>query len=41
MTGTAMTEAEELTKSTNLDVVAIPTNRTMIREDVPQTDLSH
>ncbi|MHC4841887.1 MAG: preprotein translocase subunit SecA, partial [Planctomycetota bacterium] len=31
MTGTAMTEAAELAKIYNLDVVAIPTNRTLIR----------
>lgn len=33
MTGTAMTEAEELAKIYNLDVVAIPTNQPMIRDD--------
>ena len=33
MTGTAMTEAEELSKIYKLDVVAIPTNRPMIRDD--------
>jgi len=33
MTGTAMTEAEELHNIYKLDVVAIPTNRKMIRED--------
>src|SRR6185503_15075493 len=33
MTGTAMTEAEELHKIYNLEVVAIPTHREMIRED--------
>lgn len=33
MTGTAMTEAEELENIYKLDVVAIPTNRNMIRED--------
>lgn len=33
MTGTAMTEAEELAKTYGLDVVAIPTNRPMIRDD--------
>jgi len=33
MTGTAMTEAEEFHKIYNLDVVAIPTNRPMIRDD--------
>jgi len=33
MTGTAMTEAEELHKIYKLEVVAIPTHKTMIRED--------
>ncbi len=33
MTGTAMTEAEEFMKIYGLDVVSIPTNRTMIRQD--------
>ncbi len=33
MTGTAMTEAEEFFKIYKLDVVAIPTNRPMIRDD--------
>lgn len=33
MTGTAMTEAEEFYKIYNLDVVSIPTNMPMIRED--------
>ncbi len=33
MTGTAMTEAEEFHKIYNLEVVAIPTNVEMIRED--------
>jgi preprotein translocase subunit SecA len=33
MTGTAMTEAEEFHKIYKLEVVAIPTNRPMIRED--------
>ncbi len=37
MTGTAMTEAEEFHKIYNLEVVAIPTNQPMIRED--DTDL--
>lgn len=37
MTGTAMTEAEEFYKIYKLDVVAIPTNKTMVRED--KTDL--
>src|SRR5688500_15354659 len=35
MTGTAMTEAEEFHKIYNLEVVAIPTHREMIREDAP------
>jgi preprotein translocase subunit SecA len=33
MTGTAMTEVEEFSKIYELDVVAVPTNRSMIRED--------
>jgi preprotein translocase subunit SecA len=33
MTGTAMTEAGEFSKIYNLDVVAIPTNRPMVRKD--------
>ncbi len=33
MTGTAMTEAAEFSKIYNLDVVAVPTNKTSIRED--------
>ncbi len=33
MTGTAMTEAEEFSKIYKLEVVAIPTNRPMIRDD--------
>jgi preprotein translocase subunit SecA len=33
MTGTADTEAAEFTKIYNLDVVVIPTNRPMVRED--------
>ena len=33
MTGTAMTEAEEFHKIYNLDVVAIPTHRPMVRDD--------
>ena len=33
MTGTAMTEAEELHKIYKLDVVSIPTNKEMIRQD--------
>ncbi|MFL5681067.1 MAG: SEC-C metal-binding domain-containing protein, partial [Chloroflexota bacterium] len=35
MTGTAMTEAEEFSKIYNLEVVAIPTHRPMVREDEP------
>src|SRR5450759_3463086 len=35
MTGTAMTEAEELHKIYKLEVVAVPTHRAMIREDDP------
>ena len=35
MTGTALTEAEEFVKIYNLDVVAIPTHRQVIREDLP------
>ncbi len=35
MTGTAMTEAEEFRKIYNLEVVAIPTHRPMIRKDFP------
>ena len=35
MTGTAETEAEEFATIYNLDVVVIPTNRPMIREDFP------
>ncbi len=34
MTGTAMTEAAEFSKIYDLDVVSIPTNREMTREDV-------
>ncbi len=33
MTGTAMTEAEEFEEIYNLDVVSIPTNKPMIRDD--------
>jgi preprotein translocase subunit SecA len=33
MTGTALTEAEEFQKIYKLDVVAIPTNKPMVRED--------
>ncbi|MCC6945270.1 MAG: preprotein translocase subunit SecA [Thermomicrobiales bacterium] len=35
MTGTAKTEAEEFTRIYNLEVVVIPTNREMVREDEP------
>lgn len=35
MTGTAKTEAEEFLRIYNLDVVAVPTHRPMIREDSP------
>ncbi|MEA4891554.1 MAG: preprotein translocase subunit SecA [Peptococcaceae bacterium] len=35
MTGTAMTEEEEFRKIYKLDVVTIPTNRPMIRKDIP------
>jgi preprotein translocase subunit SecA len=35
MTGTAITEAEELHKIYKLDVIAIPTHKPMIREDLP------
>ncbi len=35
MTGTAMTEQEEFSEIYQLDVVEIPTNRPMIREDCP------
>src|SRR5579859_2729359 len=35
MTGTALTEAEELHKIYKLDVMVIPTNKAMIREDLP------
>ena len=35
MTGTAMTEEEEFSEIYKLDVVEIPTNRPMIREDCP------
>ena len=35
MTGTAMTEAEEFHKIYELEVVAIPTHRPMIRDDYP------
>ncbi|HXZ03463.1 MAG TPA: preprotein translocase subunit SecA [Ktedonobacteraceae bacterium] len=35
MTGTALTEAEELHKIYKLDVIVIPTHKPMIREDLP------
>ncbi len=35
MTGTALTEAEELHKIYQLDVMVIPTNKQMIRQDLP------
>ena len=35
MTGTAMTEAEEFHKIYSLEVVAVPTHRPMVREDLP------
>ena len=35
MTGTALTEAEEFHKIYNLEVVAVPTHKPMIREDYP------
>jgi len=37
MTGTAKTEEEEFRKIYGLDVVVIPTNRPMIRQDLPDT----
>jgi preprotein translocase subunit SecA len=37
MTGTAATEAEEFKKIYKLDVVVVPTNKTMIRKDNPDT----
>lgn len=35
MTGTAVTSAEEFEKVYNLDVVAVPTNKDMVRQDKP------
>ncbi len=35
MTGTALTEAEEFSKIYNLEVISIPTNKPMIRKDLP------
>jgi len=37
MTGTAATEAEEFKKIYNLDVVVIPTNKAMVRNDMPDS----
>src|SRR3989339_615944 len=37
MTGTAFTSAEEFSKVYKLEVVAVPTNKTMIREDWPDS----
>ena len=37
MTGTALTEEEEFSGIYNLDVIEIPTNRPMIREDLPDS----
>ncbi len=41
MTGTAETEAEEFLKIYKLDVLVIPTNRTMRRIEISRHDLSH
>jgi len=35
MTGTAITSAEEFDKVYNLDVIAVPTNKPMVRQDLP------
>lgn len=35
MTGTAMTESDEFREIYGLDVIAVPTNKPMIREDLP------
>ncbi|WP_010496822.1 preprotein translocase subunit SecA [Paenibacillus elgii] len=35
MTGTAKTEEEELKKIYNLDVIVVPTNKPMVRKDMP------
>ncbi len=35
MTGTASTEAEEFKKIYNLEVIVVPTNREMVRKDLP------
>ncbi len=40
MTGTAMTEAEEFGKIYNLDVMAIPTNKPIVRADYADSGLS-
>ncbi|MBI5613342.1 preprotein translocase subunit SecA [Candidatus Gottesmanbacteria bacterium] len=37
MTGTAVTEAEEFKKIYDLDVLIIPTHRTMVRKDLPDS----
>ena len=41
MTGTAMTEANEFWKIYKLDVIAIPTNKPLIRVNSPGRDLPH
>ena len=41
MTGTAATEAEEFYRTYNLDVVSIPTNKKMIRDDKAGSYFSH
>ena len=41
MTGTAMTEANEFWKIYKLDVIAIPTNKPLIRVNYPDLDLPH
>jgi len=41
MTGTAKTEEAELTQIYNLPVVAIPTNRPMVRKDLPDLVYKH
>jgi len=37
MTGTALTSAEEFHKVYGLDVIAVPTNKPMVREDLPDS----
>lgn len=37
MTGTAVTEAEEFSKIYNLDVIIVPTNKPMVRTDMPDS----